>query len=224
MVLIFALILMTFGRHFTFCSFTVLQLSMVGLSTSVRWQMIKSHIWNMFYCSLQQWKNFANPPRIDKVIAMVRMAPFLTHSVVLFWNTMYNTMFMCRCVYVCVCPAVWDAVRFSQWSTARLAAARQQEAQWWVVMGRYHNLEDWVQYPCKCMHNDTVRLVKRKWKVVLIVVPNSVWVWLVLCVLMTRDCQCVDNFSLYVSWWLSLCVYLGLESLCVSDLSLWVCW
>jgi len=34
------------------------------------------------YCSLQQWKNFANPSRIDKVIAMVRVAPFfLTHSV-----------------------------------------------------------------------------------------------------------------------------------------------
>jgi len=26
------------------------------------------------YGSLQQWKNFANPPRIDKVIAMVRVA------------------------------------------------------------------------------------------------------------------------------------------------------
>jgi len=33
------------------------------------------------YCSLQQWKRFANPPRIDKVIAMVRVAPFLTHGV-----------------------------------------------------------------------------------------------------------------------------------------------
>jgi len=28
------------------------------------------------YCSLQQWKNFANRSRIDKVIAMVRVAPF----------------------------------------------------------------------------------------------------------------------------------------------------
>jgi len=28
------------------------------------------------YCSLQQWKIFANPPRTDKVIAMVRVAPF----------------------------------------------------------------------------------------------------------------------------------------------------
>jgi len=28
------------------------------------------------YCCLQQWKNFANPSRIDKVIAMVRVAPF----------------------------------------------------------------------------------------------------------------------------------------------------
>jgi len=26
-------------------------------------------------------KNFANPPRIDKVIAMVRLSPFLTHGV-----------------------------------------------------------------------------------------------------------------------------------------------
>jgi len=34
------------------------------------------------YCSLQQWKNFANTPRIDKVIAMVRVAPF-------FWLTVY---------------------------------------------------------------------------------------------------------------------------------------
>jgi len=33
------------------------------------------------YCPLQQWKNFANPPRIDEVIAMVRVAPFLTHGV-----------------------------------------------------------------------------------------------------------------------------------------------
>jgi len=32
------------------------------------------------YCSLQ-WKNFANRSRIDKVIAMVRVAPFLTHGV-----------------------------------------------------------------------------------------------------------------------------------------------
>jgi len=27
------------------------------------------------YCSLQQWKNVANPARIDKVIDMVRVAP-----------------------------------------------------------------------------------------------------------------------------------------------------
>jgi len=33
------------------------------------------------YCSLQQWKNFGNRSRIDKVIAMVRVAPFLTHGV-----------------------------------------------------------------------------------------------------------------------------------------------
>jgi len=28
------------------------------------------------YCSLHQWKKFANPQRIDKDIAMVRVAPF----------------------------------------------------------------------------------------------------------------------------------------------------
>jgi len=28
------------------------------------------------YCSLQQWKNFANRSRIDKIIAMDRVAPF----------------------------------------------------------------------------------------------------------------------------------------------------
>jgi len=28
------------------------------------------------YCSLQQWNNFANWSRIDKVIAIVRLAPF----------------------------------------------------------------------------------------------------------------------------------------------------
>jgi len=33
-------------------------------------------------CYLQQWKNFANPPKIDKVIAMDMVAPFLTHGVV----------------------------------------------------------------------------------------------------------------------------------------------
>jgi len=30
------------------------------------------------HCSLQQWKNFANRSRIDKVIAMDRVAPFFT--------------------------------------------------------------------------------------------------------------------------------------------------
>jgi len=34
------------------------------------------------YCSLQQWKNFRNRSRIDKVIAMVSVAPFLTHGVI----------------------------------------------------------------------------------------------------------------------------------------------
>ena len=35
-------------------------------------------IWNLLeiYCSLQQWKTFANRSRIDKVIAMYRVAPF----------------------------------------------------------------------------------------------------------------------------------------------------
>jgi len=40
------------------------------------------------YCSLQQRKKFANTPRNDKVIAMVRVAPFLIHGVVL------NKMFL----------------------------------------------------------------------------------------------------------------------------------
>ena len=31
--------------------------------------------------NLKQLKNFAIPSRIDKVIAMVRLAPFLTHRV-----------------------------------------------------------------------------------------------------------------------------------------------
>jgi len=33
------------------------------------------------YCSLQQCKNFANPPTIDKVIAIAMVAHFLTHGV-----------------------------------------------------------------------------------------------------------------------------------------------
>jgi len=38
------------------------------------------------YCSLQQGKNFGNRSRIDKVIAMDRVAPFfLTHSVDAVW-------------------------------------------------------------------------------------------------------------------------------------------
>ena len=37
------------------------------------------------YCSLQQWKNFVNRSRIDKVIAMVRVVPF-------FWLTVYNDL------------------------------------------------------------------------------------------------------------------------------------
>jgi len=40
-------------------------------------------VWLEIYCALQQWKNFANRPRTDKVIAMVRVAHFLTHSVYL---------------------------------------------------------------------------------------------------------------------------------------------
>jgi len=35
------------------------------------------------YLSLQQWKNFANPPRIDKVIAMIRVAPFFDSRCIL---------------------------------------------------------------------------------------------------------------------------------------------
>jgi len=36
----------------------------------------------VIYWAFQQWKNFANPPRIDKVIAIIRVAPF-------FWLTVY---------------------------------------------------------------------------------------------------------------------------------------
>ena len=36
------------------------------------------------YCSLQQWKNCANPPRIDKVIAMVRVATFFDSRCILY--------------------------------------------------------------------------------------------------------------------------------------------
>ena len=51
------------------------------------------------YCSLQQWKNFVNRSRIDKVIAMDRVAPF-------FWLTVY----IC-CVY-CVIMIYDNATRF----------------------------------------------------------------------------------------------------------------
>jgi len=45
------------------------------------------------YCCLQQWKNFGNLSRIDKVIAMVRVAPFFDSRCILMskayrqWNT-----------------------------------------------------------------------------------------------------------------------------------------
>jgi len=49
------------------------------------------------YCFLQLWKNFANRSRIDKVIAMVSVAPFLTHGVVYFstWNSLRQTSLQC---------------------------------------------------------------------------------------------------------------------------------
>jgi len=53
------------------------------------------------YCSLQQWKNFANLARIDKVTAKInRVSAFLDHPVIvnnknerwyrLIWPTMYS--------------------------------------------------------------------------------------------------------------------------------------
>jgi len=38
------------------------------------------------YCSLQKWKNFQNPLRIDKAMAMVTVEPF-------FWLTVYKVLF-----------------------------------------------------------------------------------------------------------------------------------
>ena len=46
------------------------------------------------YCSLQQWKNFANRSRIDKVINMLRVAPFfwltLADTVLIVWTRMWE--------------------------------------------------------------------------------------------------------------------------------------
>jgi len=52
------------------------------------------------YCSLQQWKNFANRSRTDKVIAMVRVAPF-------FWLTVYKLLCCCFCRFR-VCILLWN--------------------------------------------------------------------------------------------------------------------
>ena len=38
------------------------------------------------YCSLQQWKNFANQSRIDKVIAMVRVAHFFDSRCIILYK------------------------------------------------------------------------------------------------------------------------------------------
>jgi len=57
------------------------------------------------YCSLQQWKNFANRSRIDKVIAMVRVAPF-------FWLTVYTVSQKSSHLLI-VCNFVSNLNRFS---------------------------------------------------------------------------------------------------------------
>jgi len=57
-------------------------------------------IWNLLeiYCSLQQWKNFANRSRIDKVIAMYRVAPFfLTHTVVTAGTDVNDNLYVLHC-------------------------------------------------------------------------------------------------------------------------------
>ena len=52
--------------------------------------MVGNPIWVLLeiYCCLQQWKNFANRSRIDKVIAMVMVAPF-------FWLTVFDSLMTC---------------------------------------------------------------------------------------------------------------------------------
>jgi len=58
------------------------------------------------YCCLQQWKNFANSPKIDKVIAIVRAAPFLT-----------NGVFYLYCIIVCSLYILFcSSVRMSHWN------------------------------------------------------------------------------------------------------------
>ena len=54
------------------------------------------------YWSFQQWKNFANPPRIDKLIAMVRVAPFFWLTVYVFGNLFAQPLSMSSLVYLLV--------------------------------------------------------------------------------------------------------------------------
>jgi len=90
-MLIFALIFVTFDRYqlyswykLTFdkvyvhekCNISyfkfpkVMQQRTSGVVGNLMWILLE------IYCSLQQWKNFVNRSRIDKVIAMVRVEPF----------------------------------------------------------------------------------------------------------------------------------------------------
>ena len=58
------------------CIFLIFKFSKVmqqhtsGVVSNLMWVLLE------IYCSLQHWKNFANRSTIDKVIAMVRVAPF----------------------------------------------------------------------------------------------------------------------------------------------------
>jgi len=89
------------------------------------------------YCSLQQWKNFANRSRIDKVIAVVRVAPFLTHGV-------------CTSMR----PVITDGVVWSvSLSVTIMSPAKTTEPMempfglWTVVGPSNHNKLDGVQVP-----------------------------------------------------------------------------
>ena len=71
------------------------------------------------YCSLQQCKDFANPPRIDKVIAMVRVAPFFDSRCIYRHESKHSGMGpvrqnpiqrTVRSVNVCVCIALCTVV------------------------------------------------------------------------------------------------------------------
>jgi len=55
------------------------------------------------YCCLQPWKNFANRSRIDKVIAMVRVAPFFDSRCIKRWDSAYphqDMYYQCRTIRI----------------------------------------------------------------------------------------------------------------------------